>query len=107
MPVPVCHLLFNRNRIPVSVFFSSFPTLLCCYRQLKICDQFAGRFVRRQTEQAGSQPDHISFCSAGKTVIISINFHAGMMIVMKRTACHLVPADPDPVLLRRLPCGNV
>ena len=76
-------------------------------RKSKICDQLLCRLELGYAKQSGSKIYDVSFCSAGKTIVVLVNLHTGMVIIMEGAACHLIPVDLDPVLFHRLQGCNI
>ena len=72
----------------------------------EILRQLQGRLFFVQPEQTGGKINHIPVRLTAETVEPAVNLHAGMFVIMERTAGHPIPADLHPVKLRSLPCGD-
>ena len=72
----------------------------------EILRQFQRRLFLVQPEQTGGKINHIPVRLTAEAVEPAVNLHAGMFVIVKRTASHPVPANLHPVKLRSLPCRD-
>ena len=72
--------------------------------QPKVLGQFFCCFPRGQVIEAGREVNHIAGSPAAKAVeVILIYFHAGGMVIVKRTTGHTVSVDLNSVKFCCLP----
>ena len=62
----------------------------------EILRQLQGRFFLVQPEQTGGKINHIPVRLTAEAVEPAVNLHAGMFVIMERTASHPVPATCTP-----------
>lgn len=77
---------------------------LVAVRDSKIIEDLYCRLIVADAKQTGNIIDCITISSTSKTMEPMIQFHTGMFVRMKRTACHSVPCYFKAVMLRSCPC---
>lgn len=65
--------------------------------QAKVLCQFLRRFFWGEVKELCGKVDHIPICTAAKAVEPLVYLHAGVLIIVKRTAGHAISPDLDPI----------